>query len=100
MSLTLTDMLQMRNLSIDPDFYNKRMGVSGRGIGMYRMLERVNNAFFGVVQANTNPALDKVQTVVAPELDSLSSAAVPPLYSTIFSASARVSQVTSFTAPR
>jgi peptidyl-dipeptidase Dcp len=33
-----------------------------------RMLERVNNAFFGVVQANTNPTLDKVQTVEAPKL--------------------------------
>ena len=35
----------MRNLSIDPDFYNKRMGVSGRGIGMYRMLELVKREF-------------------------------------------------------
>ena len=33
-----------------------------------RMLERVGNAFFGVVQANTDPALDKVQTVEAPKL--------------------------------
>jgi peptidyl-dipeptidase Dcp len=33
-----------------------------------RTLERVNNAFFGVVQANTNPALDKVQTAEAPKL--------------------------------
>jgi peptidyl-dipeptidase Dcp len=33
-----------------------------------RMLDRVNNTFFGVVQANTNPALDKVQTVEAPKL--------------------------------
>lgn len=33
-----------------------------------RMLERVNNTFFAVVQANTNPALDKVQTVEAPKL--------------------------------
>jgi peptidyl-dipeptidase Dcp len=33
-----------------------------------RMLDRVNNAFNGVVQANTNPALDKVQTVEAPKL--------------------------------
>ena len=33
-----------------------------------RMLDRVNNTFFGVVQANTNPALDKVQTVEAPRL--------------------------------
>jgi len=39
------DMIQMRNLSIDPDFYNKRMGVTGRGIGMYRMLERVKREF-------------------------------------------------------
>jgi peptidyl-dipeptidase Dcp len=33
-----------------------------------RMLERVNNTFFAVVQANTNPALDKVQTIEAPKL--------------------------------
>lgn len=33
-----------------------------------RMLDRVNNTFFGVVQANTNPTLDKVQAVVAPKL--------------------------------
>jgi peptidyl-dipeptidase Dcp len=33
-----------------------------------RMLERVNNTFSGVVQANTNPALDKVQTIEAPKL--------------------------------
>jgi len=39
------DMIQMRNLSIDPDFYNRRMEVSGRGIGMYRMMERVKEAF-------------------------------------------------------
>jgi pyruvate-formate lyase-activating enzyme len=42
---TGVDMLQMRNLSIDPDFYNKRMGVKGKGIGMYRMLERVKKEF-------------------------------------------------------
>ncbi|HEY0265140.1 MAG TPA: M3 family metallopeptidase [Rhizomicrobium sp.] len=33
-----------------------------------RMLDRVNNTFFGVVQANTNPALDKIQTAEAPRL--------------------------------
>ncbi|HEY4075933.1 MAG TPA: M3 family metallopeptidase [Rhizomicrobium sp.] len=33
-----------------------------------RMLDRVNEAFFGVLQANTNPTLDKVQTVEAPKL--------------------------------
>lgn len=42
---TGVDMIQMRNLSIDPDFYNKRMGVSGRGIGMYRLLETVKREF-------------------------------------------------------
>lgn len=42
---TGVDMIQMRNLSIDPDFYNKRMGVTGKGIGMYRMLERVKKEF-------------------------------------------------------
>jgi pyruvate-formate lyase-activating enzyme len=42
---TGVDMIQMRNLSIDPDFYNKRMGVEGTGIGMYRMLEKVKKEF-------------------------------------------------------
>ena len=42
---TGVDMIQMRNLSIDPDFYNRRMGVTGRGIGMYRMMQRVKESF-------------------------------------------------------
>jgi pyruvate-formate lyase-activating enzyme len=42
---TGVDMIQMRNLSIDPDFYNKRMGIQGKGIGMYRMLQRVKREF-------------------------------------------------------
>ncbi len=42
---TGVDMLQMRNLSIDPAFYNERMGVEKRGIGMYRMLKEVKRAF-------------------------------------------------------
>ena len=42
---TSVDMIQMRNLSIDPDFYNKRMGITGRGIGMYRMMARVKKEF-------------------------------------------------------
>lgn len=42
---TGVDMIQMRNLSIDPDFYNKRMELRGRGIGMYRMLERLKKEF-------------------------------------------------------
>jgi pyruvate-formate lyase-activating enzyme len=39
------DMIQMRNLSIDPDYYNREMGVSGKGIGMYRLLERLKREF-------------------------------------------------------
>jgi hypothetical protein len=38
-------MIQMRNLSIDPDYYNKQMGIKGKGIGMYRMLEQVKKTF-------------------------------------------------------
>src|SRR4051812_7220737 len=47
-----------------PSFDNTIVAMERSG----RMLERVNNAFFGVVQANTNPTLDKVQTVEAPKL--------------------------------
>ena len=39
------DMIQMRNLSIDPDFYNKEMGVNGKGIGMYKLLQRLKEEF-------------------------------------------------------
>ncbi|MGA7826840.1 MAG: radical SAM protein [Geobacteraceae bacterium] len=42
---TGVDMIQMRNLSIDPDFYNKRMGLTGKGIGMYRMLQRIKKEY-------------------------------------------------------
>jgi pyruvate-formate lyase-activating enzyme len=42
---TGVDMIQMRNLSIDPDFYNRRMGLEKKGIGMYRMLQRVKREF-------------------------------------------------------
>jgi len=39
------DMIQMRNLSIDPELYNREMGVSGKGVGMYRLLERLKREF-------------------------------------------------------
>ena len=39
------DMIQMRNLSIDPDYYNREMAVNGKGIGMYRLLERLKREF-------------------------------------------------------
>jgi len=39
------DMLQMRNLSIDPDYYNQKMGVHSRGTGMYGLLERIKREY-------------------------------------------------------
>jgi hypothetical protein len=39
------DMIQMRNLSIDPELYNREMGVAGKGIGMYRLLETLKREF-------------------------------------------------------
>lgn len=39
------DMIQMRNLSIDPDYYNREMGVVGKGIGMYHLLERLKKEY-------------------------------------------------------
>lgn len=44
-SETGIDMIQMRNLSIDPDYYNREMGVTGKGIGMYRLLQRLKEEF-------------------------------------------------------
>jgi hypothetical protein len=42
---TGVDMIQLRNLSIDPDFYNREMGVSGKGIGMLQLLQRLKREF-------------------------------------------------------
>lgn len=42
---TGVDMIQMRNLSIDPDFYNQAMKVTGRGIGMYRLFTELKREF-------------------------------------------------------
>ncbi len=42
---TNIDMIQMRNLSIDPDYYNRELGVQGRGIGMYRLLKMLKKEF-------------------------------------------------------
>lgn len=42
---TGVDMLQLRNLSIDPEYYNREMGVHTRGIGMYPLLQRLKKEF-------------------------------------------------------
>lgn len=39
------DMIQMRNLSIDPDYYNKEMKVGEMGIGMYNLLKTLKKEF-------------------------------------------------------
>jgi pyruvate-formate lyase-activating enzyme len=39
------DMIQMRNLSIDPAYYNQAMGVQNRGIGMYNLLKELKREF-------------------------------------------------------
>jgi pyruvate-formate lyase-activating enzyme len=44
-SETGIDMIQLRNLSIDPDYYNREMGVKGKGIGMYQLLQRLKHEF-------------------------------------------------------
>lgn len=38
------DMIQMRNLAIDPLLYWQKMGTDGRGIGMKKMLDRIKLA--------------------------------------------------------
>lgn len=42
---TGVDMIQLRNLSIDPDYYNREMGVNGKGIGMFPLLQRLKQEF-------------------------------------------------------
>jgi peptidyl-dipeptidase Dcp len=58
---------EVRKIAADPaapTFDNTIVALEKSG----RMLERVSLAFFGVVQANTNDALDKVQAEEAPKL--------------------------------
>jgi pyruvate-formate lyase-activating enzyme len=42
---TGVDMLQMRNLSIDPDYYNREMGATAAGSGMLDLLKRIKREF-------------------------------------------------------
>jgi peptidyl-dipeptidase Dcp len=60
----LAEIQQIADNPAAPTFDNTIAAMERSG----RMLDRVNNTFFGVVQANTNPTLDKVQTVEAPKL--------------------------------
>jgi peptidyl-dipeptidase Dcp len=60
----LAEITAIANNSAAPTFDNTIVALERSG----RMLDRVSSTFFAVVQANTNPALDKVQTVEAPKL--------------------------------
>jgi peptidyl-dipeptidase Dcp len=64
MKQQLGEVAAIANSAAAPTFDNTIVAMEQSG----RMLERVGNAFSGVVQANTNPALDKVQTIEAPKL--------------------------------
>ena len=64
MKQQLAEIAAIANSKDAPTFDNTIVAMEQSG----RMLERVNNVFFAVVQANTNPTLDKVQTIEAPKL--------------------------------
>lgn len=58
------EITRIANNPAAPTFDNTIVAIERSG----RMLDRVSSAFFGVVQANTNPTLDKVQEVETPKL--------------------------------
>ncbi|MEA3039936.1 MAG: peptidyl-dipeptidase Dcp, partial [Sphingomonadales bacterium] len=64
MAIQRAEMQRIANNPAAPTFDNTIVAMERSG----RMLERVGLAFSGVVGANTNPVLDKVQEVEAPRL--------------------------------
>ena len=60
----LAEITAIANNKAAPSFENTIVAMEHAG----RLLDRVGNVFFAVVQANTNPALDKIQTEFAPRL--------------------------------
>lgn len=60
----IAEMRAIANNPALPTFDNTIAAMERSG----RMLDRVDNTFFAVVQANTDPQLDKVQTLEAPRL--------------------------------
>ena len=60
----LAEITAIANNKAAPSFENTIVAMERAG----RLLDRVGNVFFAVVQANTNPALDKIQTEFAPRL--------------------------------
>ncbi|TWB63361.1 peptidyl-dipeptidase Dcp [Nitrospirillum viridazoti] len=64
MKIQLAEIKKIADNPAAPTFDNTLVAMEKSG----RMLDRVSQVFFGVVQANTNDALDKVQTEVSPLL--------------------------------
>jgi peptidyl-dipeptidase Dcp len=64
MRIQAGEIQKIANNPAAPTFDNTIAAMEASG----RMLDRVSNAFFGVVQANTNPTLDKIQEAEAPKL--------------------------------
>ncbi len=64
MALHMAEVRRIADNPAAPTFDNTIVALEQSG----RMLDRVSEAFFGVVQANTNDTLDKVQEVEAPKL--------------------------------
>ena len=73
------EITRIANNPAAPTFDNTIVAIERSG----RMLDRVSSAFFGVVQANTNPTLDKVQEVETPKLTPVSYThlTLPTIYS-------------------
>src|SRR5690242_9005796 len=64
MAIQLDEMKKIASNPAAPTFDNTIAAMEKSG----RMLDRVEQVFFAVVQANTNPTLDAVQTAEAPKL--------------------------------
>jgi peptidyl-dipeptidase Dcp len=64
MAEQIAEIQRIANNPAPPTFENTIVAMERSG----RMLDRVSEAFGGVVSANTNPTLDMVQTVEAPKL--------------------------------
>lgn len=64
MAIQLAEIRKIADDKAAPTFDNTLVAMEKSG----RMLDRVSQAFFGVVQANTNDTLDKAQTELSPKL--------------------------------
>lgn len=60
----LTEINSIENNPSPPTFDNTIVAMEKSG----RMLERVSEVFFAIIQANTNPTLDTIQKTIAPML--------------------------------